>query len=173
MDDHDYPPPAPDATPVTPPAYGTEVDRSGTAPVTTDTAGADPATGGEAPELSGAAAPAPPATRGRLPFVVAAVAIVIALIAAGVAGVALYRLNQVTATAAAAADELRDSVGALRTDLTELAASNDGSDLAAVTTRVERLELRNTILVQCVNEYMDVIGRWSSNVNSSFRWSYC
>jgi hypothetical protein len=28
-------------------------------------------------------------------------------------------------------------------------------------------------VASCVNEYMDVIGRWSSNVNSSFNYYYC
>ena len=28
-------------------------------------------------------------------------------------------------------------------------------------------------LTQCVNDYMDTIGRWTSNVFSYWRWTYC
>jgi hypothetical protein len=28
-------------------------------------------------------------------------------------------------------------------------------------------------VASCVNNYMDVIGRWSSNVNSYYEWNYC
>jgi hypothetical protein len=32
---------------------------------------------------------------------------------------------------------------------------------------------RTEEITTCVNDYMDVIGRWSSNVNSYFDWFYC
>ena len=42
----------------------------------------------------------------------------------------------------------------------------------ALTTAEDALD-RTDEITSCLNTYMDVIGRWSSNVNSYFEWFYC
>ena len=88
--------------------------------------------------------------------------------------------QQVTALEAAVTADAQDSetetvLQQLSADLDSLArsvgsarATTDGALLAAT----EALD-RTDDIASCVNDYMDVIGRWSSNVNSRFTYLYC
>ena len=51
-----------------------------------------------------------------------------------------------------------------------VAVTNEVDDLAG---QVSDNEFEIELMKTCVNEYMDTIGRWSSNVNSFYNYSYC
>lgn len=51
-----------------------------------------------------------------------------------------------------------------------VAVTNEVNDLAG---QVSDNEFEIELMKTCVNEYMDTIGRWSSNVNSFYNYFYC
>ena len=88
--------------------------------------------------------------------------------------------QQVTAlesavTADAQESEAETVVQQLIADLDSLARSVGNASATtdrALLAATEALD-RTDDIASCVNDYMDVIGRWSSNVNSRFTYFYC
>lgn len=82
------------------------------------------------------------------------------------------RLDAPPVTALLPSSDMVEQLGALMSDLDrriaeiERSVGTGGPFGGGVSSDIERLR-------SCVNDYMEVIGRWSSNVNSYFSWNYC
>jgi uncharacterized protein YoxC len=64
-------------------------------------------------------------------------------------------------------DDLKDQVSELQSSIDDLSDSQvTENDLDAITNRLDGV-------VSCVNTYMDVIARWTNNIESTFSYDHC
>ena len=71
--------------------------------------------------------------------------------------------------------DLTSSISLLQGDLSDLQGTVDDmeGDLSSMWIEIGTVESELFALTDCVNEYMDTIGSWSSNVSSFYTYYYC